>query len=78
MGKSFGFDWWLTGFCGSRAFMSRGAVLDLTNPAFGYTTWGWAYSALGVGGLAAVWCAYSLGRIHRFKTGRKKENIAGV
>ena len=48
-----------------------GIVLDWTNPislsSVRYTTWGWAYSILGIGGLGAVWFAYQLRRIHRFK-----------
>ena len=45
-----------------------GAVLDWRNPAFQsrgiYETWGWSYSALGVGGLGVVIAAYVLHRRH--------------
>jgi MFS family permease len=40
-----------------------GAILDWTNPSRGlgqgqYMVWGWAFSALGLGGLGAVWAAH--------------------
>jgi hypothetical protein len=42
-------------------------VLDWTNPItptpVHYTTWGWAYVILGLGGLGAVWIAYRFGKI---------------
>jgi len=48
-----------------------GAILDWTNPMapspLVYSTWGWAYVTLGLGGLAAVWCGCTLARIHKFK-----------
>ncbi len=52
----------LLGFAaGALSPMIFGFVLDATNP-LGATpvTWGWAFSALGVGGLGALWCAYGL------------------
>ena len=43
-----------------------GVVLDWSNPSLsahmGYTTWGWAYGILGMGGLGALWTAIMLGR----------------
>ncbi|MBI4634767.1 MAG: MFS transporter [Candidatus Rokubacteria bacterium] len=40
-----------------------GAVLDATNPpGAAPTIWGWAFLSLGVGGWAAVGCAYGLSR----------------
>jgi MFS family permease len=54
----------LLGFgAGAIAPFVFGAVLDATNPPGGQpTTWGWAFMALGVGGLVATVCAYGLGR----------------
>jgi MFS family permease len=38
-----------------------GRILDLTNaPGPSPATWGWAFVALGVGGLLAAYCAWSL------------------
>lgn len=46
-----------------------GVVLDWTNPTLSadirYTTWGWAYGVLGMGGLAAVWTAIRFGSLSR-------------
>lgn len=52
----------LLGFgAGAVAPLVFGAILDATNPASAApTTWGWAYVALGAGGLIAVVCAYGL------------------
>ncbi len=52
----------LLGFgAGAVAPLVFGAILDATNPASGApSVWGWAYVALGVGGLLAVVCAYGL------------------
>ncbi len=42
-----------------------GRILDLTNaPGPLPTTWGWAFVALGLGGLAAAWCAHGLAPDH--------------
>lgn len=52
----------LLGFgAGAVAPLAFGAVLDATNPP-GLTPaiWGWAFSALGAGGLVATICAYGL------------------
>ncbi len=50
----------LLGFgVGAVSPLAFGAVLDWTNPLIGgqhvYTTWGWAFSLLGLGGLGAAW-----------------------
>lgn len=46
-----------------------GVVLDWTNPmASGqrlYTTWGWAFSMLGLGGLGAVWATRQFGKVRK-------------
>lgn len=54
----------LLGFgAGAIAPLAFGALLDLTNPAGAVPTmWGWAFVALGVGGLIASVCAYGLKR----------------
>jgi MFS family permease len=54
----------LLGFgAGAIAPLAFGAVLDATNPP-GATpaTWGWAFVALGLGGVGAAWCAFGLAR----------------
>ncbi len=52
----------LLGFgAGAVAPLVFGAILDVTNPTGASpTTWGWAFVALGVGGLIAAICAYGL------------------
>jgi MFS family permease len=50
----------LLGFgIGAVSPLAFGAVLDWSNPMMGaqrlYSTWGWAFSMLGLGGLGAVW-----------------------
>ncbi|MGQ0663806.1 MAG: MFS transporter [Pseudomonadota bacterium] len=46
---------------GALAPLAFGAVLDLTNPAGASpAVWGWAFAALGLGGLLATVCAYGL------------------
>lgn len=55
----------LLGFgAGAVAPLVFGAILDWTNPQVHapYHTWGWAFSALGLGGLAALWTMARLGR----------------
>ena len=59
LGSAFGFRS-LVGFgAGAAAPLAFGAVLDWSNPAIGgqqlYSTWGWAFGLLGLGGLGAVW-----------------------
>jgi MFS family permease len=57
----------LLGFgAGAIAPLAFGAVLDATNPP-GVTpaTWGWAFVALGLGGVGAAWCALGLVRDRR-------------
>ena len=54
----------LFGFgAGALAPLAFGAVLDLTNPP-GVTpiVWGWSFVTLGLGGIAATWCAWGLPR----------------
>jgi MFS family permease len=52
----------LLGFgAGAIAPLAFGAVLDLTNPAGAPpTAWGWAFAALGLGGLGATVCAWGV------------------
>jgi MFS family permease len=46
---------------GAIAPLVFGAVMDATNPpGLAPTTWGWAYTVLGLGGLIATACAYGL------------------
>jgi len=54
----------LVGFgAGAIAPLVFGAVLDATNPpGLAPSTWGWAFVTLGLGGLVATWCAWSLKR----------------
>jgi MFS family permease len=54
----------LLGFgAGALAPVVFGVVLDATNaPGGGPSSWGWAFSALGLGGLIATACAYGLRR----------------
>ena len=46
--------------------LAFGAVLDWTNPLIHgqrlYTTWGWAFCVLGLGGLGAVWATRRFGK----------------
>lgn len=58
----------LLGFgAGALAPLTFGAVLDATNPeGVAPNVWGWAFVALGLGGLIATVCAYSLKRTPRF------------
>ena len=62
LGASFGFRSLLGFGAGAVSPLVFGAVLDLTNKGIGdpshYTTWGWAFTALGVGGLFACVTAY--------------------
>jgi len=57
----------LLGFgAGALAPLAFGAVLDATNPGGAMpTVWGWAFVSLGLGGLVATVCAYSLKRAPR-------------
>src|SRR4030095_11241067 len=52
----------LLGFgAGAVAPIVFGQILDLTNVSGPLpTTWGWAFVALGVGGLGATYCAWGL------------------
>ena len=62
LGAAFGLRSLLGFGAGAVSPLIFGAVLDWTNPTafthLKYTTWGWAYSILGLGGLGAVWAAY--------------------
>jgi MFS family permease len=63
----------LLGFGGAAISpLAFGAVLDWTNPAAAgqhqYTTWGWAFSVLGLGGVAAVWTIYRYWKLGARKT----------
>jgi MFS family permease len=58
----------LVGFgAAALAPVAFGLVLDCTNPpgagGRAYQVWGWAYSALGVGGIGATWAAWRYGRL---------------
>lgn len=56
----------LMGFgAGAVAPLVFGAILDWTNPGArgSYETWGWAFSALGLGGAAAVWTMGKMGKV---------------
>jgi MFS family permease len=60
----------LMGFgAGAMAPLAFGAILDWSNPmATGqrlYTIWGWAFGALGLGGLGAVWATHQFGKIRK-------------
>jgi MFS family permease len=67
LGASFGLRSFLGFGAGAISPLVFGAVLDWTNPALStpirYTTWGWAFSILGLGGFGAVWIAYRFGKI---------------
>lgn len=67
LGAAFGLRSFLGFGAGSISPLVFGAVLDWTNPITStpthYTTWGWAYSILGLGGFGAVWIAYRFGKI---------------
>jgi len=67
LGAAFGLRSFLGFGAGAISPIVFGAVLDWTNPiASGqihYTTWGWAYSVLGLGGFGAVWAACKFGRM---------------
>ena len=54
----------LLGFgAGAIAPLAFGTIIDLTNPSRGTATeWGWAFAALGAGGLIATLCAWQLPR----------------
>ena len=62
LGAAFGLRSFLGFGAGAVAPLVFGAVLDWTNavPLGGtaYSTWGWAYSVLGLGGVGAVFAAY--------------------
>ena len=64
MGAAFAVRSFLGFGAGSISPLLFGALLDLTNPAFiesgAYTTWGWSYSMLGLGGLGVVATTYLL------------------
>ena len=49
--------------------LAFGVVLDWTNPMIDgqrlFSTWGWAFSMLGLGGLGAVWATRRFGKIRK-------------
>ena len=69
LGAAFGLRSLLGFGAGAISPLMFGALLDWTNPTalthLHYTTWGWAYSILGLGGLGAVWTAYRFRRISK-------------
>jgi MFS family permease len=66
LGAAFGLRSFLGFGAGAVSPIVFGVVLDWTNPSLSahipYTTWGWAYGILGMGGLGALWTAVMLGR----------------
>ena len=62
LGAAFGLRSLLGFGAGAISPLIFGAVLDWTNPTalthLNYSTWGWAFSTLGLGGVGAVWAAY--------------------
>jgi MFS family permease len=66
LGAAFGLRSLLGFGAGAVSSLVFGAILDWTNPIHAgstqYTTWGWAYSVLGLSGVCAFWTAYRLGR----------------
>ena len=62
LGAAFGLRSFLGFGAGAVASLAFGAVLDWTNAVSlggtAYSTWGWAYSVLGLGGVGAVAAAY--------------------
>lgn len=64
LGATFGLRSLLGFGAGAVSPVVFGLVLDMTNPLRSveayYSTWGWAFSVFGVGGLGAVWCAHRL------------------
>jgi len=64
LGAAFALRSFLGFGAGAIAPLAFGAILDWTNPDFAidgfYATWGWAFSALGFGGIGAVVAAYML------------------
>jgi MFS family permease len=67
LGAAFGLRSFLGFGAGSISPLVFGMVLDWTNPITPtpshYTTWGWAYVILGLGGLGAVWIAYRFSKM---------------
>ena len=60
----------LLGFgAGAVSPLAFGVVLDWTNPMIEgqqlYSTWGWAFSMLGLGGLGAVWATRRFGKLRK-------------
>ena len=46
--------------------LAFGVVLDWTNPIIAlYSTWGWAFSMLGLGGIGAVWATRRFGKVRK-------------
>jgi len=69
LGAAFGLRSLLGFGAGAISPLIFGAILDWTNSTVfthpNYTTWGWAYSILGLGGVGAVWTAYRFRRISK-------------
>ena len=60
----------LVGFsAGALSPLAFGFVLDWSNPLINgqrlYSTWGWAFSMLGLGGLGAVWATRRFAKIRK-------------
>lgn len=69
LGAAFGFRSFFGFGAGAIAPLVFGAVLDWTNVVSlggtAYSTWGWAYSVLGLGGVGAVAAAYIAGSVSK-------------
>jgi MFS family permease len=69
LGAAFALRSFLGFGAGAIAPLAFGVILDWSNPYFAsdgyYTTWGWAFWVLGLGGLGAVLAAYRLYRGQR-------------
>ncbi|MBW1994169.1 MAG: MFS transporter [Deltaproteobacteria bacterium] len=61
MGSAFGLRSLLGYGAGAVSPIAFGAILDWSNSAaYGYTTWGWAFSVFGMGGMGTIWVAHLL------------------
>ena len=67
LGAAFGLRSLLGFGAGAVSPLVFGAILDWTNPLVqgAYSTWGWAFGVLGLGGVGATWAASRFGRIEK-------------
>jgi MFS family permease len=72
LGAAFGLRSLLGFGAGAISPLVFGAILDWTNPLKTgqdpYSTWGWAFSILGLAGFGAIWAAYRFGVLHSAKS----------